>query len=96
MIINNPNLAEVVSVLIWVFICLVFVVAIMILVMKYLFDYIHEVEIKLIAQTSPEHKALTMAYFNKLYEAHKKEKDYDKRLDKMFEDERRMQHDCKK
>lgn len=88
MIIQNPNLTEVVSVLTWVFICLVFVVAIMILVMKYLFDYIHEVEIKLIAQTSPEHKALTYEYYRRVMQERQTQEEK-KHLDKMFKDEKK-------
>ena len=87
MIIQNPNLTEVVNVLIWVFICLVFVVAILILAMKLLFDYIHEIDIKLQTMT-PESRALSHTYFKILFEEHKKNREYDKRLDKMFEDER--------
>lgn len=88
MIIQNPNLTEVVSVLTWVFIVLVFVVAIMILVMKYLFDYIHEVEIKLIAQTSPEHKALTYEYYRRVMQERQTQEEK-KHLDKMFKDEKK-------
>ena len=88
MIIQNPNLTEVVNVLIWVFIVLVFVVAIMILAMKYLFDYIHEVEIKLIAQTSPEHKALTYEYYRRVMQERQTQEEK-KRLDKMFKDEKK-------
>lgn len=88
MIIQNPNLTEVVSVLVWVFIVLVFVVAIMILVMKYLFDYIHEVEIKLIAQTSPEHKALTYEYYRRVMQERQTQEEK-KHLDKMFKDEKK-------
>ena len=88
MIIQNPNLTEVVNVLIWVFIVLVFVVAIMILVMKYLFDYIHEVEIKLIAQTSPEHKALTYEYYRRVMQERQTQEEK-KHLDKMFKDEKK-------
>lgn len=86
MIIQNPNLTEVVNVLIWVFICLTFVVAVLILVMKYLFDYIHEVEIKLIAQTSPEHKALTYEYYRRVMQERQtqEEKNY---INKMFKDD---------
>lgn len=59
MIIQNPNLTEIVNVLVIGAFLYGAIIMIMILLMKYLFDYIHEVEIKLIAQTSPEHKALT-------------------------------------
>lgn len=60
--------------------------AILILVMKYLFDYIHEVEIKLIAQTSPEHKALTYEYYRRVMQERQTQEEK-KRLDKMFKDE---------
>lgn len=88
MIINNPNTREIVNILVIGMFVYGGFFAIILILMKYLFDYIRDVEVKLIAQTSPEHKALTRAYFYKLYNEHKKEKDYDKRLDKMFEDER--------
>ena len=88
MLIQNPNLTEVVSVLTWVFICLVFVVAIMILVMKFLFDYIRDVEVKLIAQTSPEHKALTYEYYRRVMQERQTQEEK-KHLDKMFKDEKK-------
>lgn len=87
MFIQNPNLAEVVNILVIGAFIFGAIIIILMLAMKYLFDYIRDIEVKLIAQTSPEHKALTRAYFYKLYEEHKKEKNYDKRLDKMFKDE---------
>lgn len=87
MIVQNPNLSEVVNVLVVASFVFGGFIALLLILIKYLFDYIRDVEVKVIAQTSPEHKALTKAYFNKLYEEHKKNKDYDKRLDKMFEDE---------
>lgn len=86
MIIQNPNTREIVNILVIGMFIYGGLIAIILILMKNLFDYIRDVEVKLIAQTSPEHKALTRAYFYKLYEDHKKEKDYDKRLDKMFEE----------
>ena len=87
MIIQNPNTREIVNILVIGMFVYGGLFAVLIILMKNLFDYIRDVEVKLISQTSPEHKALTRAYFYKLYEEHKKEKDYDKRLDKMFKDE---------
>lgn len=85
--ITNKDTTELVHVLVYVMFGMGFINIILILVMKLLFDYIRDVEVKLIAQTSPEHKALTRAYFNTLYEEHKKNRQYDERLDKMFKDD---------
>lgn len=87
MIIQNPNTREIVNILVIGMFVYGGFIAIMLILMKHLFDYIRDVEVKVIAQTSPEHKALTRAYFYKLYEEHQKEKEYDERLDKMFKDE---------
>jgi len=87
MIVQNPNLAEVVNMLvIYAFVVggFIFLFAFAI---KRIMDKVHDIDIKLQAMT-PENRALSHAYFKILFEEHKKEKDYDKRLDKMFEDER--------
>lgn len=88
MIIQNPNTREIVNILVIGMFVYGGFIALLLYAIKYLLDYIRAVEVKVLSQTSPEHKALTRAYFYKLYEEHKKEKDYDKRLDKMFEEER--------
>lgn len=87
MIIQNPNTREIVNILVIGMFVYGGFIAIILILMKNLFDYIRDVEVKLIAQTSPEHKALSHAYFKILYDEHKKNREYDKRLDKMFEDD---------
>ena len=86
MIIQNPNLAEIVNILVIGAFLYGAIIMIMILLMKYLFDYIHAVEIKLIAQTSPEHKALTYEYYRRVMQERQTQEEKN-RIDNMFKDE---------
>ena len=86
MIIQNPNLAEIVNILVIGAFLYGAIIMIMILLMKYLFDYIREIEIKLIAQTSPEHKALTYEYYRRVMQERQTQEEK-KRIDNMFKDE---------
>lgn len=87
MIVQNPNLSEVVNVLvIYAFVVGAFI-GFFLIAMKVLYDKVHEIDIKLQTMT-PESRALSHAYFKILFEEHKKNREYDERLDKMFEEER--------
>lgn len=70
----------------YVLVGVIFIMVIIILIMKYLFDYIHDVEIKLIAQTSPEHKALTYEYYRRVMQERQTQEEK-KHLNKMFKDD---------
>ena len=74
MIINNPNTREIVNILVIGMFIYGGLIALLLYAIKYLLDYIRAVEVKVISQTSAEHKALTNAYFYKLYNEHKNQK----------------------
>lgn len=86
--ITNTDTTQLVHVLIYVTFGIGFIIIILILLMKALYDYVRDLHIQVKAMT-PESRALTHAYYTMLYEEHKKNREYDERLDKMFEDEQK-------
>jgi len=85
--INNTNTTELVHVLVYVGFGFGIVLIVLAVIQALLYWYIRNVDIKLQAMT-PESRALAHAYYTMLYEEHRKNKEYDERLDKMFEEEK--------